>query len=484
MRAISGLELSDENYRVAVNLLHERFGNEQEVIDLHYHKIINIQSASNNVQSLRSFLDTMERHLRSLEVLHQDINQDVFIAMIRAKLPENVLIQLEMSNGANKKWTLQSLREKLKDYIIARERAEKKVITPDNSQKGNIGGAHGNSNPRYQNDKFRPTPSIGQRGPSRSLGQWKGLQGEQYRVTSGEALMATNTYKKRPSNSVGKDYSTLCRYCGKGHWSDECPTYRSIEDRKRLLKDSCYKCLKIGHKSNDCKRGKLCAHCGDRNSHHRSLCPTKFKIANSSTHLSGEVHSEQICDYTKTPTEIRSSHENAFVSYDEMILMQTVKTEVNNPYSEKAEIIRILLDSGSHRSYVTESLAKRLGLTIEGTEEINIMTFGCNSSKKVQTKVSSLEIKLKNEEKLNISVNIVPVISGIIERKPVRQLSTDANHLLQTVELADTIAKENEPCEVEMLLGNDYYLDLVLCQKIEIQPGLYLLSTKCGWMLT
>ncbi|XP_053403171.1 uncharacterized protein LOC128558281 [Mercenaria mercenaria] len=136
---ISGLELSGDNYCISVKLLSERYGNEQELIDLHYNKIINIQSAYNSVQSLRTFLDTMERYLRSLEVLHQDINQDVFIAMIRAKLPENVLVQLEMLNGANNKWTLQSLRGRLKDYIVARERAEKKPNTNENKPKVNTG---------------------------------------------------------------------------------------------------------------------------------------------------------------------------------------------------------------------------------------------------------------------------------------------------------------------------------------------------------
>ena len=40
----------------------------------------------------------MERHIWSLEVLKQNINQDVFASMIQAKLPEEVLLQLEILN--------------------------------------------------------------------------------------------------------------------------------------------------------------------------------------------------------------------------------------------------------------------------------------------------------------------------------------------------------------------------------------------------
>lgn len=100
----------------------------------------------------------------------------------------------------------------------------------------------------------------------------------------------------------------------------------------------------------------------------------------------------------------------------------------------------------------------------------------------MKTKISSLQITLKDGRKLDISVNIVPIISGTIHRKSVGQLSENANQILKTVDLADSIATENESCEIEMLLGNDFYLDIVLCQKLEIQHGLYLLGSKCGWI--
>ena len=34
------------------------------------------------------------------------------------------------------------------------------------------------------------------------------------------------------------------------------------------------------------------------------------------------------------------------------------------------------------------------------------------------------------------------------------------------------------------LIGNDYYLDIILPQKIEIQPGLYMLGSKLGRILS
>ena len=76
-RAIQGLTLSKENYVIAIGILKERFGNQQEVIDLHYNKMINLTPATNRTSSLRSLLDSMEKHLRSLQVMKQNVDQDV-----------------------------------------------------------------------------------------------------------------------------------------------------------------------------------------------------------------------------------------------------------------------------------------------------------------------------------------------------------------------------------------------------------------------
>lgn len=55
---------------------------------------------------------------------------------------------------------------------------------------------------------------------------------------------------------------------------------------------------------------------------------------------------------------------------------------------------------------------------------------------------------------------------------------------MKSVELADNIPSESESSTIELLIGNDYYLDLILSQKVEIQPGLYMLASKLGWILT
>ncbi|XP_045206117.2 uncharacterized protein LOC123558303 [Mercenaria mercenaria] len=86
---------------------------------------------------------------------------------------------------------------------------------------------------------------------------------------------------------------------------------------------------------------------------------------------------------------------------------------------------------------------------------------------------------------MTITANIVPKITETIERKPVQiEESKNIYDLLNNVELADTLPRENERSTIELLIGNDYYLDFILPQKIEVQKGLYLLNSKLGWILT
>ena len=59
-----------------------------------------------------------------------------------------------------------------------------------------------------------------------------------------------------------------------------------------------------------------------------------------------------------------------------MVLMQTAKSHTKNPSKGIQESVRILFDSGSQRTYITENLAKKLNLKLGKVNEIALVTFG------------------------------------------------------------------------------------------------------------
>lgn len=96
---VAGIHVSNKNYKVANDLLKERFGNRQTVINSYYSEMKNLTPASNNTRSLRYLYHHTERNLRSLRSLKQDVNQAIFISIVTSKIPRDVLIQLEIQKG-------------------------------------------------------------------------------------------------------------------------------------------------------------------------------------------------------------------------------------------------------------------------------------------------------------------------------------------------------------------------------------------------
>ena len=86
---------------------------------------------------------------------------------------------------------------------------------------------------------------------------------------------------------------------------------------------------------------------------------------------------------------------------------------------------------------------------------------------------------------MKITANVVPSITGSILRRPVQCKSIQNwEHLWNTENLADSFPTEKEETTIELLIGNDYYLDFILPQRVEVQSGLYMLASKLGWILT
>ena len=177
--------------------------------------------------------------------------------------------------------------------------------------------------------------------------------------------------------------------------------------------------------------------------------------------------------------------ENSLISSGEIVLMQTAKADIKNPVNGISQNAQILLDSGSQRTYITESLAKRLNLKLGDKDEFMLVTFVSAKPKRTESRNTKLDIVLKDGSILTISADVVPQIAESIQRRPVNLKTLDNwTYLWNEFSLADDLPTERETSSVELLIGNDYYLDIILSQKMEVQSGLYMLGSKLGWILS
>ena len=429
---IAGLEITNASYAVAVDLLKERYNNKQLMIDAHYSQLRDIPTTTTYYEKLRSTFDQLERHLRSLEALGQDIENEFMVSLIRSKLPKLILAKLEEYKDANDIWTVQNLRKELKKYIATQELGDR--LTKMNRSKLDFDRKH------EDNGTYR--------------------QNQRYIHSSGN--QSTGAF------AVGETIRKTCVYCGKSHWSDECTEYPDLQSRKIKAKGHCFICLRKGHQLKECNSTRPCAYCKKKGNHHRSLCPNHFPTSQS--------------ELSSATLELKETN---LVAAEERVIMQTALielTDVKNVEDDVKQSARVLLDSGSQRTYISEDIANKLKLIPIDKNFLTIYTFGTTKPKCIETPVVEVKMVLKSGFTMKIKANVVPNVTGTIERRPIN--SKAMKETLKQYELADTLPVKAENCNIDLLIGNDYFADIVSMKRILLSDGLYLLGSKFGWILS
>ena len=124
------------------------------------------------------------------------------------------------------------------------------------------------------------------------------------------------------------------------------------------------------------------------------------------------------------------------------VLMQTASTIVKNQQDNSAVSVRLILDSGSQRSYIMEKLARELRLPLDKAEKLSIVTFGSDKLKKIECRPSELSLTLKDGSVMIVKVTVVPSITGKINRI---SLKTEDIEFLNKEFSADKLA-DSLPC--------------------------------------
>ena len=335
-------------------------------------------------------------------------------------------------------WTVKLLRDKLHRYITNQENAERQCGIKDDSKH-----------------------SVGNMWPTSQVGDTK---------PTAEALFSST----KPTKDLKARKRQICIYCNGKHWSDECKQYPTVTSRKEKINGLCFICLKPGHHQKDCKVNKPCVYCQQKNRHHRSLCINKFP---------SEKPAETGTKVTE-PLSTTFKPENTLLASDEQVLMQTATAEVEDLQKSRKQTTRLLLDTGSQRSYITEQLAERLQLQIKGAETLTVYTFSNSKPRELQTPVTELRLLRKDGSSLHLRVNVVPKITGTLQRACFD--TKEIEPLLKDIPLADSIPTAKETASIELLLGNDYYCDIFSGEipMKQVVPGLNLMESKLGWILT
>ena len=118
----------------------------------------------------------------------------------------------------------------------------------------------------------------------------------------------------------------------------------------------------------------------------------------------------------------------------------------------------ILLDEGSQRSFLTEGLARSLGVQPHCTEDISLALFGSLTTLVKGMDVATIYLETITGDKLPLSVVIVPTIAAAVQHVT-HHIATELPYLKE-FQLATPITA-GEQFETMLLIGADHYWQVV-----------------------
>ncbi|XP_048477625.1 uncharacterized protein LOC105393457 [Plutella xylostella] len=400
LAAIEGLDITHENYEIAVDILKDRFGKPGMVIDAHYEALLNLKSAHSPNECMNVF-NEIEKHLRILKALGEDTNHNNLRRIILNKYPEDIIYELKMKVKVEEQ-SVDTIRKLLEQQITARVTTTKPLLST-------LSFTNTTEKRQYPVKRKFPTPKV--------------------------------TPAKRKKRSLP------CIFCDGEHFNDNCKQVVSVEDRKKKIIGRCFVCFKKDHTARDCKERRRCFYCGEIGKHNRALC----NMAQKSTTL-----------------QTRSEKNKGTV-------LQTAIAQVRSKDGTLHKC-RILLDSGSQRSYITKNLTKIIMPEIIETDHLMIYTFGLEQPKKLESPRVKIELVCDSGHSRYVIVNVVNFITQQVSCFDFRQYQFG-----QEIIPSDDGSMGGE---INLLIGNDYYFTFIKNGKLSIEENLYLIETDFGWVFS
>ena len=110
-----------------------------------------------------------------------------------------------------------------------------------------------------------------------------------------------------------------------------------------------------------------------------------------------------------------------------------------------------------------------------------LVTFGSEEPKRTESRNTNIDIFLKDGSILTIRANVGPQIAESIQRRPVNLKSLDNwDCLWNEFSLAYDIPTVRETSSVQLLIGNDSHLDIILPQKVRFSLDFTCLVQNLG----
>ncbi|MCP3664057.1 MAG: DUF1759 domain-containing protein [Gammaproteobacteria bacterium] len=207
--AINGIDITNDNYPQAIDILKRQFGSTRIIIQALFSELDILQKGSNRVSDLRDTLNHIEKVLRQLSSLGEDLNQSSLIRVVLRKFPAEIIAKLEDIRDSDTNWTMPELRRHLWDLITKKERVQDLA-----------GSTSHHSSERGSKPQTRGSPQA-----------------------IGHVFAVTNSQGEKSNTRPRSN----CVFCDEPHFHKDCDKFKTASSRKAklvsLVQKRCFVCF-------------------------------------------------------------------------------------------------------------------------------------------------------------------------------------------------------------------------------------------------
>lgn len=487
---LSGLDLDNNSYPVALQILKQTYANPLLLALDQFAKLDKLKIEHHTLEGLRTFRAAFESRIGNLSKLGHKLeghlaSEALLCGTVVGRLPEG-LRKVLLNDSNTEILTLKGFRSTLNKEI------DLLVRTGVTSKSDGKTHSSSNKTKTTQNSKSRPN--------TRSTGN----------KTTSNLNTQTETRSRGFEGSGQGSYRKSCLFCNlESHTSGFCEKFHSLQSRRTKAKEMgrCWFCLRQKHQPEPCADNVHCRRC-KKSGHVTAMCdvgPTpvhsrfnKNTDQPTQTHSKTQATATNVCGAraTRSPCKTCPNH-NDFEDSEVAGLTASVTCNgaitsaatgvillpfLSIPVQTASGIKRVdtLLDQGSQRSFISKNLVKEQGLKIVGKERLIVNTMAGKQSEQTY-EIAQVPIKRCTHKLTYLNAIVVEEIPQQIYPEEVVPVLKRVHKTFQCT--SDHLAYQHmDRSRVisSLLIGADYYYYLVrgdvhvsTYQGIDLIPSIY-----------
>ncbi|XP_037521503.1 uncharacterized protein LOC119398758 [Rhipicephalus sanguineus] len=451
-RAIEGIRLAEQNYDLAIKTFTDRFGRRDLLVNEHIDHLLVLSAVkcSSEVQKLRLLRDNVQFHVSALEGLGVSPDQYTVVLnrVLMRCLPEDLAIMYRQKTKETN--CAPSIAETPED----RTRLAKEMLT-----------------------FLRIQVEIREEG--RQLSR-RALQDEPRTHMPQEIYGAEPIPSASALTGSALPVRPACPLCqSKDHTIAFCNADLSAEEKRARLQygNCCFRCGTRNHVARLCRKS-INIRCGTCHRRHLTiLCELSRPAEDLPSSGGSPAVDEPPPQPMRNVTTAQSSHVESTP-----VLLQTGRVWAES--GDRRLLVRILLDSGSQRTYIRADVAKLLKCSVVGNEELSLVTFGGSKSRR---RISAERVNVRLRSQFGASAVTLEAFT-IPEICCVTSPPLDPNILYLLGEREYNVADSFQPTtwqpeEISVLIGSDAYWQVTTGKIDRISSTITAINTTFGWMV-